>query len=720
MGKKEGSSAASQADGIAAGKAKEETDTVKVGAVHMNEEAVLPKKGLSSSSRSGASPSSRATTPSNTVLFVGQSKSAKSADHAAPASSSATGKGQSATAKRHAKHVLRSSPAVDDRQSTNPRVLIVGVGATDSNGSAARGNKYGLSGRKRKNTTDSDAVTDNLVVSGTTSVAAEDGVDIEGAANASAEGGSSSDLVNGEVNDEVQGDQGEADEESIHVEGELAVANLVPDEEVGNEQLPRAEEWGEEKRPKDRRAWYPWLVVGGIILLGIILALVFLVDGNGNLADGSPTSAPTLSASGFVLSLLPDETVDAIVGNPNSNQSRTLEWMIQDLSLPLYPDWRILQRFALATLFYSTGGGVEGRRGWRKTTDWLSYDVHECQWFHHENSGLYEKPFKRQNLLYNPKGGICNGTDIYHHLWLPPNRLRGPFPNEVYLLTSLRSISIIQNKVSGTITTEIAKLSQLEVLALLQNEFSGPVPSHIGLLNNLRGLPISYNSLSGSIPSEIGFLSNSLEFLIIDSCEFNGTVPTQIGLLSELRWLFMSQNFNMTGPYPAELANMDALEDLRMDGNNLGGTIPTELARMKSIKQLSFMENRVSGPIPTEFGLTSTLSLLWLKRNSLSGTLPSQLGLLTGMLNLTIEETQLSGSIPSQIGLLTNIETLLLPRNKFVNKLPSEVAFLTGLREFDVSGNNFSGSLLPPFCDIQELKFDCSRVGLCGCDCPCS
>lgn len=115
---------------------------------------------------------------------------------------------------------------------------------------------------------------------------------------------------------------------------------------------------------------------------------------------------------------LPPYSVEAM-RDPHSPQSRAYDWLIEDLSRNNYTDERLLQRFALATLFFSTSGV-----SWKDSTNWISHEDHECTWFTLRDARYYPEH----------TGNPCSGDDyIYLTTW--KNGLIGSLPEELALLT---------------------------------------------------------------------------------------------------------------------------------------------------------------------------------------------------------------------------------------------------------------------------------------------
>jgi hypothetical protein len=242
-----------------------------------------------------------------------------------------------------------------------------------------------------------------------------------------------------------------------------------------------------------------FLIIG---LIPGICVFVFLAIREFNRSEESSTTetAPPPTAlvitEQHVMNLLPNYTMDSLQ-DPESPQSKAFQWILDDTSHANYPDSRILQRFGLATFYHATGGD-----SWLDNTNWLNHSVHECQWF----SGSVSQY-------------ACNSfpsSDVFRNLWLVDNGLEGTLPPELYLLSSLESITLARNNLlTGTISTSIGQLSSLKGLALGVTGIDGTIPSEIGSLQNISTLMLLSSRLRGALPSELGMLLN-LELLYLN------------------------------------------------------------------------------------------------------------------------------------------------------------------------------------------------------------
>lgn len=257
----------------------------------------------------------------------------------------------------------------------------------------------------------------------------------------------------------------------------------------------------------------------------------------------------------LITSALPSSNLTLL--DPLSHASRALEWIVSDqlLTNPVLPDSRIIQRFALGTLFFSTLGA-----NWTNSTRWLT-SSHECDW-------------------YQPRtNNVCDERGIMHTLEMDGNGLSGTLPPELAIL-SLRGIFLRDNNISGTIPTELATMENLEYLQFTSNALEGTLPTELGKLVNLTVLGVGRNFFIGTLPTELG-LVNSLDTLGIEGNSLQGTIPTELASIDTLRYLSLRMN-DLSGPIPSELGRLTRLAVLEVDGNDLSGSVPLELCGLRN------------------------------------------------------------------------------------------------------------------------------------------
>lgn len=294
---------------------------------------------------------------------------------------------------------------------------------------------------------------------------------------------------------------------------DLSVARPVESDANIGRNLPQAEQWDTgnpircEKCP--RRVAVVVSCVGVAVLIVSIAVMVAILgnisNNNQHLAtmEDTDNESNQMMISDKVFKVLPSETLKHIQDN-RTPQYQAWQWILNDPLLEQYTSTdRVLQRFALATLYFATLG-----EGWLDNTSWLNYSVHECQWktndhhylvcpidcgnhghlifttfFYHLNAYTFHPPLYLQydfsGAAYEiPASVPCRnmsrldattahhsdsyGSWRYEHLWMSVAGLDGNIPPEFFLLTSLKSFSFVGDPLEGSISTWIGRLSDLE------------------------------------------------------------------------------------------------------------------------------------------------------------------------------------------------------------------------------------------------------------------
>nr|XP_034911585.1 receptor-like protein Cf-9 homolog [Populus alba] len=324
---------------------------------------------------------------------------------------------------------------------------------------------------------------------------------------------------------------------------------------------------------------------------------------------------------------------------------------------------------------------------------------------------------------------------------LSSNNFSGQIPSLFGNLTQLTSLDLSSNNFNGQIPSSLGNLTQLTSLDLSSNNFNGQIPSSLGSLVNLSYLSLSNNQLVGHIHSQLNTLSN-LQFLFLYGNLFNGTIPSFlfalpslqyldlhnnnfIGNISELqhdslRFLDLSNN-HLRGPIPSSIFKQENLTTLILASNsNLTGEISSSICKLRFLLILDLSTNSLSGSVPQCLGnFSSMLLVLHLGMNNLQGTIPSTFSKDNSLEYLNLNGNELEGKIPPSIINCTMLQVIDLGNNKiedtfpyFLETLPKLQilvlksnklqGFVKGstaynsfskLRIFDISHNNFSGSL---------------------------
>jgi Leucine-rich repeat (LRR) protein len=265
---------------------------------------------------------------------------------------------------------------------------------------------------------------------------------------------------------------------------------------------------------------------------------------------GLPTLAPTTRAQKEAVETFKEWLVtvsyasDDALGDLSSPESLAAQWVA--LEDPLSYDFtdddaqpRILQRYALAALYFAR------TVPWDNERNWLSAD--ECAW--------YGIDCVKPRIKDSP---IVNSID------LSSNGLSGPLSPDIALLSSLATVSLNGNSLTGTLPASVSSLVELSSLLVASNELTGTI-DHLELsaLSNLKLLDMSSNAFSGSLPSSFYSLKG-LEMAAMDDNAFNGTISPSISNLTSLTRLTIGRN-KFSGALPTTLGLLPDLGKLVHD-----------------------------------------------------------------------------------------------------------------------------------------------------------
>lgn len=376
------------------------------------------------------------------------------------------------------------------------------------------------------------------------------------------------------------------------------------------------------------------LIVGG----GVAGALFALGgdDDTTEMPTTSPTSQPTvpkLTASPtesdtrlkYLMETLgeyiaPTPADLALIESSTTPQGQAMAWLSELDTYSQDPESlstsELLERYALAVLYYSTSGP-----NWTIKLSFLKASS-ACSW----NIG------DRDLLGQNAKGAYCESTT-------EPE--------------SVTFISLHELGLSGTMPWEISLLENLESLYLETNSLTGSIPTQFAQLTNLLSFWITFNAFTGDLPLE---MPDSLEDLDISDNYFSGSLPSSWATsMPNLKWLSVGLN-SIHGTLPPEWGILTTLEYIDFEGNNISGTIPPEIGELTRLMSLFFELNSLTGTIPTQLAQLVDLEILFVYSNvDLTGTVPTEFSELLFLDDFFFEDTSLTGSVD---GIFCNRTTL--------------------------------------------------------------
>lgn len=272
---------------------------------------------------------------------------------------------------------------------------------------------------------------------------------------------------------------------------------------------------------------------------------LFITLEEGQIESPLPSSSPTLGKclvtpeerASQILTLL-EETLDVntTLDDLETPQGQATNWLVNQDFGQYCPDPKIVQRWALALVYFSTN-----------LDDWV-----QCSPTGSDFCGL-ESPFEGKKRFLSESsecewaGITCNEEDCVTKIVFENNGLNGTIPTELGLLTDLAVLGMERGGLSSTIPTEIGGLENLIFIDLDFNQLTGSIPTELFLLTNLQTLDLNDNFLTGNIESISVF--GDLEFLQLQTNEFTGTVPEAMGLLTRMTTFNIHENL-FTGSMP--------------------------------------------------------------------------------------------------------------------------------------------------------------------------
>ena len=149
-----------------------------------------------------------------------------------------------------------------------------------------------------------------------------------------------------------------------------------------NASVPNKKKHSEAEIPEEKcqcstrvKVWSAIGIVLGIVavVLGTVLSKVLKPED----PKETPTPSPPQEIPQELESLLSSVSFDngTALQTPSTPQNDALIWLANNTNLDSYSDARKIQRYVLATLYYSTNGAQ-----WLDNTDWLT-DLDECTWY---------------------------------------------------------------------------------------------------------------------------------------------------------------------------------------------------------------------------------------------------------------------------------------------------------------------------------------------------
>ncbi|EJK56908.1 hypothetical protein THAOC_23110 [Thalassiosira oceanica] len=178
--------------------------------------------------------------------------------------------------------------------------------------------------------------------------------------------------------------------------------------------------------------------------------------------------------------------LDDALSDPTGPSYRAYLWLANSDNLDGLSDFRRMQRFGMAALYYGT---TSPGSGWAASTHWAT-DRSECDWYG----------------VSCVRMGSAGSDGIIREISLPGNGLTGSIPPGAVLAGvggRLAGLDLSGNAVGGTVPEALGVFANLSVLDLRDNDFTGRIPESLGRLKNLEYLYVDGNAITGRMPDGV-------------------------------------------------------------------------------------------------------------------------------------------------------------------------------------------------------------------------
>jgi len=179
------------------------------------------------------------------------------------------------------------------------------------------------------------------------------------------------------------------------------------------------------------------------------------------LPSGIPSKVMILSFSTAMEIFVPISGEESLK-NETSPQYLAMDWIVNhdEANMALKDEDKIVQRYILAVLYYSTQG-----KNWNNQCNFLS-EKDVCDWNEFTNSAIDD------SIQFS---GItrCDEAKNVENINLVNENLTGTIPSELGMLTKLTDLRLHSNNLFGTVPVILSNISSLGKVELMRNDLTG-------------------------------------------------------------------------------------------------------------------------------------------------------------------------------------------------------------------------------------------------------
>jgi Leucine-rich repeat (LRR) protein len=230
------------------------------------------------------------------------------------------------------------------------------------------------------------------------------------------------------------------------------------------------------------------------------------------------------------------------------------------------------------------------------------------------------------------------------------------------------------------------------------------------------GLTLGVNRLSGPLPAELAQLA-ALQILDLSYNQLTGLIPDLSALTSLVRFDLYYNSTLTAAPIPDWLTSIPSLTYLSFHYTKRNGVIP-DLHTLTNLQTLNLGNNSslTAGPIPDWLTSMSSLTYLNLYNTRRNGVIPD-LHTLTNLqtLNLGYNSSLTAGPIPDWLQTMTRLTSLDLYSTNRNGTIPAWLGGLTNLTGLYLWLNQLTGSIPAELGNLANLQYlDLNRNQLTG------
>ncbi|KAA8528174.1 hypothetical protein F0562_035575 [Nyssa sinensis] len=281
--------------------------------------------------------------------------------------------------------------------------------------------------------------------------------------------------------------------------------------------------------------------------------------------------------------------------------------------------------------------------------------------------------------------------------------LSGPIHPSLSQLKFLTHLNLARNNLISIVPDFLANFSYLISLQLCSCNLYGRFPENIFLIPTLRILEICTNpQLTGSLPKFPP--GTTLEVIRLSNMDFSGKLPDSISNIAFLRNLQID-DCSFIGSITSSFQNLTELVYLDLSWNNFSGLIPS-LASSKKITGLILSNNGFTGTIPSSYGNDlKNLEILNLRNNLLQGMIPSSLFTIPSIKLIALSGNRFSGQLQEfQNASSSFLREIDLSQNELQGPIPNSIFKIRSLNHLSLSSNHFNGTIgVGMFDDFKHL-----------------